>query len=80
MLAGLFQATNLASKPLKILHLGTGAGVMPNFLIHQLEKIEKLVTVDINESMIKVAKKYFGFCPDDKIVESVQADAFEYVK
>lgn len=35
MLAGLFMASNLAlNKKLKILHLGTGAGVMPMFLRH----------------------------------------------
>jgi len=36
ILAGLFMVPDLAGeevKPLKILHLGTGAGVMPMFLM-----------------------------------------------
>jgi tRNA1(Val) A37 N6-methylase TrmN6 len=46
---------SLASKPLKILHLGTGAGLLPMFLNNQLE-IEKLTTVDISKEMIQVAE------------------------
>jgi tRNA1(Val) A37 N6-methylase TrmN6 len=49
MLAGLFTVPNLAKESLKILHLGTGAGTLPMFLISQLgDKIEQLVTVDIS--------------------------------
>jgi spermidine synthase len=65
---------------MKVLHLGTGAGIMPMFLKYQLgEKLEKLVTIDINEQMLKVAQNYFGFVADEQ-VESVCEDAYRYVE
>ncbi len=42
---------------LRILVLGTGAGLLPMFLRGQLgEKIEQIVTVDINPEVIKVLR------------------------
>ena len=65
ILAGLFMVPKLADHKLKILHLGTGAGTLPMFLISQLgEQIEQLVTVDIDKDILLIAKKYFGFNPD----------------
>lgn len=56
MLAGLFMVPNLVKAPLRILHLGTGAGTLPMFIMSQLgERIEQLVTIDINEGILKVA-------------------------
>jgi len=83
MMAGLFQASNMASvDKLRILHLGTGAGVLPMFLKSQmasLNLVEKLVTIENNQDMITVAKNYFGFDPDGEILESLQDDGYEYV-
>jgi len=60
--------------------LGTGAGVMSNFLTSQLgDKLGKLVTVDNSEDMLKLAEKYFGFNPNSQNVESLALDAHKYV-
>lgn len=78
MLAGLYHVPSLGfeeEKKLNILHLGTGAGIMPSFLQSQLgEKLGKLTTVDISKDMVTLAQKYFGFNPEGN-VESVIADA-----
>lgn len=80
MLAGLSLTPKLSEKPsLRILVLGTGAGLLPMFLRTQLgEKVKELVTVDINPEMIKVAKEFFGF-NEDTVVKSVIADAYQFV-
>lgn len=38
------------------------------------------MTVDINENMLSVAKKFFGFNPNDGVIECVCGDAYDYVK
>jgi ubiquinone/menaquinone biosynthesis C-methylase UbiE len=49
MLSGLFLTPGIGAKPLNVLHLGTGAGIMPMFLKEQLgEKIGKITTIDNN--------------------------------
>lgn len=80
MLAGPALTLKLAEKAnLRILVLGTGAGLLPMFLRSQLDsKLSKLITVDINPEVINIAEKYFGFRPDEKL-ESVIADAYRYV-
>jgi spermidine synthase len=80
MLSGFSLAPKLVEKDnIRILVLGTGAGLLPMFLKGQLgERLKELVTVDINEEIVKVAKEYFGFVTDDKL-KSVIADAYEYV-
>lgn len=78
MLSGLYRVPSLGKRKVKILVLGTGAGNLPMFLQSQLgESIEKLVTVDNSEDMLKVARTYFGF--DDTLCQSVVADAYEFV-
>jgi spermidine synthase len=81
MLAGPALNLKLAEKTgLRVLVLGTGAGLLPMFLRSQLEaKLSKVVTVDVNPEVIKVAEKYFGFRTDEKL-ESVIADAYRYVQ
>jgi hypothetical protein len=80
MLAGLSLTTKLSEKPaVRVLVLGTGAGLLPMFLRNQLgDKLKELVTVDINPEIVKVAKEYFGFLEDDK-VKSVIGDAYQFV-
>lgn len=80
MLAGPALTLRLAEKPLlRVLILGTGAGLLPMFLRSQLgDKLAKIITVDINPEIIKIAKEYFGFLEDDKL-NSVIADAHKYV-
>jgi len=64
MLAGLFLAPSIAKdgRPLNILHLGTGAGIMTSFMASQLgEKLGKITTIDLSQDMLKLGQKYFGF-------------------
>ena len=83
MLAGLYQVPSLAfeeNQKLNILHLGTGAGVMPSFLQSQLgDKLHRVTTVDLNKDIVTLAQKYFGFNPEHEQIESVIADAHKYV-
>ena len=64
MLSALFLAPSIAKedRPLNILHLGTGAGVMAMFLASQLgDKLAKITTVDNFQDMLTLAQNYFGF-------------------
>jgi tRNA1(Val) A37 N6-methylase TrmN6 len=56
MLAGPSLSLRISEKPqVRILVLGTGAGLLPMFLRSQLgDKLAELVTVDINPEVIKV--------------------------
>lgn len=58
MLAGPALSLRIAEKGnLRILVLGTGAGLLPMFLRHQLSNnLAEIVTVDINPEVIKVRK------------------------
>lgn len=81
MLAGISTVAEklLTKDKIRVLQLGTGCGLFPMFLRGQFgDKLHSLVTVDINEQMIKIAKEYFGFQEDEK-VKSVIADAYKYV-
>ena len=50
MMASLFLTPDLAKKPMNVLHLGTGAGIMPMFLQKQFgDQIEKITTIDNSE-------------------------------
>jgi hypothetical protein len=57
MLSGPSLSLRLAEKSnLRILVLGTGAGLLPMFLRSQLgDKLSELITVDINPEVIKVS-------------------------
>lgn len=80
MLAGMFMASNISKKPLNVLHLGTGAGIMPSFLRSQLgASLAKLTTIDNNADILKIAEKYYGFVTKDTQIESLNEDAFEWV-
>ena len=41
--------------------------------------LQELVTVDINEEMVRVGKEYFGF-KEDEVVKSVIGDAYQFVE
>ena len=72
MLSGLFMTPSLPDRPLNVLHLGTGAGIMPSFLVSQLgDRLGKITTVDNSQDMLTIAKDFFGFSPDGEKIESV---------
>lgn len=80
MLAGPALSLKIAEKTgLRVLVLGTGAGLLPMFLRGQLgDKLAEIITVDINSEVLKIAKEYCGFLEDDKL-KSVIADAYRFV-
>ena len=80
MMAALMMVPDLVKKPMEVLHLGTGAGIMPMFLQNQFgDNISKITTIDNSKEMLQIAEKYFGFQNGDKI-DSLCEDAFEYVQ
>jgi spermidine synthase len=68
----LFSSLLLLDKaPEKILIVGLGGGTMSNTL-HQLYPQALIENVEIDPSVIKVARQYFGFFENDKVTSKVQ--------
>ncbi len=60
-LVGRFLATLVASKPdAKILELGTGSGLSTAWIAHSMDTKSHLITVDNDERLVSIAKKYLG--------------------
>jgi predicted O-methyltransferase YrrM len=69
--------TLVASKPSgRFLELGTGTGLATAWMVAGMDLDSSLVTVENNEMLIDVAKKYI----DDSRVEFVLTDAYEWIK
>lgn len=65
---------------MRVLILGTGAGLFSMFFKSQLkENLKELITVDISQEIVEVGKKHFGF-KEDEVVKSVIGDAYQYVE
>ena len=62
LLTGLF----VKSEPQRILIIGLGGGTMSNTL-HSLLPNSKIDNVEIDQSVINVARKYFGFIENDNV-------------
>lgn len=68
----LFSSLLLLDKaPEKILIVGLGGGTMSNTL-HQLYPQALIENVEIDPSVIKVARQYFGFFENDNVTSKVQ--------
>ncbi len=66
------------TKPKKILELGTAIGYSAiSFSMN--ESVERLVTVEINEDMVKIAKKNIKKSGLEDKIEIVHSDAYEYL-
>ncbi len=66
------------TKPKKILELGTAIGYSAiSFSMN--ESVERLVTVEINEDMVKIAKKNIKESGLEDKIEIVHSDAYEYL-
>ncbi|TWX68671.1 spermidine synthase [Colwellia demingiae] len=65
-------------KPKRILIIGLGGGTMSNTL-HQLLPDSYIDNVEIDESVIKVARQYFGFLENDQI-KTYSQDGRVFVK
>lgn len=66
------------TKPKKILELGTAIGYSAiSFSMNEF--VERLVTVEINEDMVKIAKKNIKESGLEDKIEIVHSDAYEYL-
>ena len=74
---GSLLKTLAASKPAgRFLELGTGTGLATAWIVSGLDTKSSLVTIENNELLIDVAKKYIS----DSKVEFVLADAYKWIK
>jgi len=67
----LFSGLLINNNPQKILIIGLGGGTMSNTL-HQLYPSAEITNVEIDPSVIKVARKYFGFFENEHITSKAQ--------
>ena len=71
------QATNQVQ--LKNLVVGLGGGGLVNYIYHHLKEL-KVVTVEIDPEIVKVAKEYFGLAQDQTRLEVVVDDGLKYLR
>jgi predicted O-methyltransferase YrrM len=69
-----FAATKTAGK---LLELGTGAGVATAWMLDGMDMEARLVSVEIDEAVLEVAKNHLG---DDLRVTFVRADGGEWLR
>lgn len=75
---GTLLKTLIASKPnSNILELGTGISLSLSWMIDGLDKESKLITVDNDPALTKIAKDFFGVDPR---VEIICQDGTEWIK
>ena len=67
----LFSGLLINDNPERILIIGLGGGTMSNTL-HQLYPSAEITNVEIDPSVIKVARKYFGFFENEHITSKAQ--------
>ena len=67
----LFSGLLINDNPKKILIIGLGGGTMSNTL-HLLYPNAEITNVEIDPSMITVARKYFNFIENDRVTSVVQ--------
>jgi len=73
---GSLLKTLAASKPAgRFLELGTGTGLATAWILAGLDKKSSLITIENNELLIDVAKKYIN----DSRVEFILADAYDWL-
>jgi len=74
---GSLLKTLSASKPAgRFLELGTGTGLATAWILDGLDAKSSLITIENNELLIDVAKKYIS----DSRVEFILADGYEWLK
>ncbi|MEP7374190.1 MAG: class I SAM-dependent methyltransferase [Chitinophagaceae bacterium] len=74
---GSLLKTLAASKPCgRFLELGTGTGLATAWILSGLDTKSSLITIENNELLIDVAKKYIN----DSRVEFILADGYEWLK
>lgn len=75
---GTLLKTLISSKPKgRFLELGTGIGLSLSWMIDGMDSDSRLITVDNDIELIKIAEQYFG---NDERVEVVCQDGSEWIK
>jgi len=75
---GTLLKTLITSKPKSnLLELGTGTGLSLSWMVDGMDSNSKIITVDNNPELTKIARNYFG---NEKRVEIVCADGTEWIK
>lgn len=75
---GTLLKTLISSKPKgRFLELGTGIGLSLSWMLDGMDEDSKLVTIDNDAELIKIANTYFG---KDKRVELICEDGAEWIK
>jgi predicted O-methyltransferase YrrM len=75
---GTLLKTLITTKPKSnLLELGTGIGLSLSWMVDGMDSNSKLITVDNDPELTKIARNYFG---DEKRVEIVCADGTEWIK
>ena len=87
-LTGLLLRMLATAKPAGMfLELGTGTGIGTAWIVEGMDSASKLITVDSNESVTAIAKRYLGndsritFCTMDgaAFIESQQPGSFDFI-
>jgi spermidine synthase len=68
-----------APRPERVLQLGLGAGALTKFC-HRYLPESQIVAVDINPTVIRVARQWFALPPDDHRLRVLRADAGAFVQ
>jgi predicted O-methyltransferase YrrM len=78
MLSGCLLRTLASTKPAgKLLELGTGTGVATAWMLDGMDAEARLVSVEIGEANLEVAKEFLG---DDLRVTFIHADGGEWLR
>jgi predicted O-methyltransferase YrrM len=83
MISGKEQGTFLylfvkSLKPKRVLELGTFTGYSAICMAMGMEKGSELITIDPNEELEFIAKKYFEKCGVSDIIKPIKGKAFDY--
>jgi len=63
-LFGSLLATLCAAKPQgRFLELGTGSGLSTAWMLHGMDSLSTLQTIDNDERLVEIAKRYLGHDP-----------------
>lgn len=68
------------AKPKSILEVGTAVGYSALCFSRHLEEGGKIVTIELNESMVKEARENIRDNDMEDVIEVIHSDAYEYMK
>lgn len=75
--AALLRTLAASKRNSRFLELGTGAGYSTSWILEGMDQKSKLITVELDEALHYIAKKYLS---DDPRVEFVTDDGKDFIK